>query len=73
MLCVRLAWRRILDLSHATVDELRAELDGAQKALAAIKNGAGPGRPFDGRDERMQVDLQQKIEAIESELAKRNA
>jgi hypothetical protein len=55
------------------VDALRAELDGLQGALRAVKSGAGPGRPFDGRDERLQVDLQQKIAAIESELAKRNA
>jgi hypothetical protein len=62
-----------LDLSHATVEALRSELDGLQKALSAIMSGAGPGRPFDGRDERLQIDLQQKIAAIELELAKRKA
>ncbi len=62
-----------LDLSRATDEGLRSELDGLQKALSATMSGAGPGRPFDGRDERLRIDLQQKIAAIELELAKRNA
>jgi hypothetical protein len=62
-----------LDLSEATVDELEAELDGLLKALGAIESGAGPGHPFDGRDEGLRVQLQQKIAAVRSELAKYNA
>jgi hypothetical protein len=62
-----------LYLSQATVDELKDELDGLRTALKAVESGVGPGRPFDGRDERLKIDLQRKIAAIESELAKRNA
>ena len=60
-----------MDLSHATDEELKSELEGMQKALEAVMSGAGPGRPRDGRDERMQVDLQQQMEAIKSELDNR--
>ncbi len=62
-----------MDFSSATVEELSAELDGVQEAMKAIRSGAGPGRPFDGRDERLLVELQQKEAAIKAELAKRNA
>lgn len=62
-----------MDLSQATVDTLKDELDGLRTALKAVGSGAGPGRPFDGRDERLQVDLKQRMAAIEAELAKRNA
>lgn len=69
----RTSMEAILDLSKATVDELEAELDGLRAALRAVENGAGPGHPFDGRDEGLGIELQQKIAAVESELAKRNA
>ena len=57
-----------MDLSQFTYDELRAESQGMQLAL-----GAPRGRPFDGREERNKVDLLSKIQAIKTELDRRNA
>jgi len=62
-----------LDLSQATVDALADELNGLRTALRAVMCGAGPGKPFDGRDEQLRIKLEQQIAAIEAELAKRNA
>lgn len=56
----------LLDLSQATDEELKAELDGMQRALSASL-----GRPFDGREERNKVELLSKIEAIEKEIDRR--
>ncbi len=57
-----------MDFSQFTDDELRAELEGMQIAL-----GAPLGHPFDGREERKKADLLSKIEAIKTELDRRNA
>jgi hypothetical protein len=57
-----------VDFSQATDDELRAELEGMQLAL-----DASLGRPFDGREERKKADLLSGIEAIKTELDRRNA
>ncbi len=57
-----------MDFSQFTDDELRAELEGMRLAL-----GAPLGRPFDGREERNKVDLLSKIEAIKTELDRRDA
>lgn len=57
-----------MDFSLATNEELRAELDGAQKALDAPL-----GRPLDGREEAHKSKLRRRIAAIQSELEKRNA
>lgn len=54
--------------SQFTDDELRAELEGMQLAL-----GASLGQPFDGREERNKAELLLKIEAIKTELERRNA
>jgi hypothetical protein len=62
-----------MDLSHATDEELRAELDGAQKFLSALVSGAPLGSPFEGREEAKKAELHQTIAAIQSELDKRNA
>lgn len=58
-----------MDLSHATVEELRAELDGAQKFLGALMSGA----PLEGREEAKKAELHQTIAAVQSELDKRSA
>ena len=62
------AWRRDVDLSKFTDDELRAELEGMRLAL-----GASLGGGFDGREERKNADLLSNIEAFETELDRRNA
>jgi hypothetical protein len=62
-----------MDLSHATDEELRAELDGAQKFLSALVSGAPLGSLFEGREEAKKAELHQTIAAIQSELDKRNA
>jgi hypothetical protein len=61
-----------MDLSRATDEELRAELDGAQKFLGALMTGTPLGSPFEGRDEAKKAELHQTIAAIQSELDKRN-
>lgn len=56
------------DLSKYTDDEIIAELEGMQLALDAPL-----GQPGDGRKERQKADLLPKIEAMKTELEKRNA
>jgi hypothetical protein len=62
-----------VDLSSATDEELRAELDGAKKFLDALMSGAPLGNPFEGREEAKKAELRRTIAAIQSELDKRNA
>jgi hypothetical protein len=60
-----------MDLSKATVEELRAEQDGAEVFLDALMKGVPLGSPFEGRDEAKKAELLQTIAAIQSELDKR--
>ena len=53
-----------MDLSNNTEQELHAELEAMQRALAT-----DIGRLFDGREERLRM----KVAAIQAELEKRNA
>lgn len=62
-----------MDLSRAKEEELRAELDGAQKFLDALMSGVPLGSSFEGREEVKKAELHQTIAAIQSELDKRNA
>jgi hypothetical protein len=62
-----------MDLFQATDEELRTELDGAQKFLDALMNGAPLGNPFEGREEAKKSELHRMIAALQSELDKRNA
>jgi hypothetical protein len=62
-----------MDLSRATDEDLRAELDGAQKFLSALMSGAPLGRSYEGREEAKKAELHQGIAAIQSELDKRDA
>ena len=62
-----------MDLSQHTDEELRDELDGAQKYLDALMGGAFLGNPFDGREEAKKSELHRKITTLRSELDKRNA
>lgn len=57
-----------MDFSQATDDELNAKLEGIRPAL-----GAPLGRPYDGREEHKNTDLQTQAEVIEAELNRRNA
>jgi hypothetical protein len=62
-----------MDMSRATDEELRAELDGAEQFLGALMRGAPLGSPFEGREEAKKAELRRRIAAIHSELDKRNA
>ncbi|MBI1869036.1 MAG: hypothetical protein HYS06_12215 [Methylocystis sp.] len=62
-----------MDLPHATDQELKDELDGAQKYLAALMSGAPLGQNFEGREEAKMAEVRQTITAIQSELDKRHA
>jgi hypothetical protein len=56
-----------MDWSRATDEQLRDELDGAQKYLDALMSGAR----LEGREEAKKVEVQETIAAIKSELDKR--
>jgi len=47
-----------MDVSRATDEELRAELDGAQKFLQALMSGAPFENPFEEREEAKKAELQ---------------
>jgi hypothetical protein len=57
-----------VDLSNATDQELRDELDGAKKDLGALVNA-----PLMGREGSKITEMDRMIASIESELDKRNA
>jgi hypothetical protein len=57
-----------VDLSHATDQELRDELDGAKRDLGALVNA-----PLMEREGSKIAEMDRMIASIESELDKRNA
>jgi hypothetical protein len=57
-----------VDLSRATDQELRDQLDRLKKHLAALVNA-----PLEGREGSRIAEMDRMIQAIESELDKRNA
>jgi hypothetical protein len=57
-----------VDLSHATDQELRDELNGAKRHLGALVNGR-----LEDREGSKITEMDETIAAIESELDKRNA
>ncbi|MEW6257177.1 MAG: hypothetical protein AB1592_14585 [Pseudomonadota bacterium] len=57
-----------MELSSATTEALIAEIEGMSIALNAFL-----GRPFDGREEGLKAELQNKIEVFQAEVNRRNA
>lgn len=58
-----------VDLSSASDEEIRAEIDGMQKFLDALLSGAS----LNGREQLKKAELIRKIGTYKSELNKRNA
>jgi hypothetical protein len=64
---------RIMDMSSATDEEIKAEIAGAREMLKALMAGAPLGTPFGGREEEKIGDLRRFIDKGESILRERDA